>query len=99
MEDGHCTRGAMVEVVALEVFQHFYIGPDVGARDAGGGYEGADGFRGKAAAAKAGESGHAGIVPAVDAVFLHELDEAALAEDGVGDVETIEFNLLRGEDA
>src|ERR1019366_5171773 len=36
---------------------------------------------------------------AVDAVFLHELDETALAEDGVGDVEAVELDLLRGEDA
>ena len=99
VQDGHGAAGAVVEVVALEVLEHFDIGDAVGARDAGGGDEGADGFRGEAAAAKAGEGGHAGIVPAVDAILLHELQELALAEHGVGDVEAVEFDLLRGEDA
>jgi len=40
-----------------------------------------------------------GIVPTVDAVFLYELEELALAEQGVGEVEAIKFNLLRREDA
>ena len=61
--------------------------------------EGANGFRGKAAAAEAGEGGHAGIVPSADALLLHELEELALAEQGVGEVEAVEFNLLRREDA
>ena len=43
--------------------------------------------------------GMRGIVPAVDALFLHELEELALAEHGVGDVEAVELDLLRGEDA
>ena len=81
MQHGHGARGAAVQVVALEVLEHF----DVRAcrwcarrrwrRD-----EGADGFGGKAAAADAGERGHARIVPAADALFLHELQQLALAE-------------------
>ena len=89
----------MVEVVALEVLEHFDVGGAVGARDADGGDEGADGLRREAAAADAGERGHARIVPAVDALFLHELQQLALAEQRVGDVEAVELDLLRGEDA
>ncbi len=89
----------MVEVVALKVLEHLDVGGAVGARDADGGEEGADGFRREAAAAEAGESGHARIVPAVDTILLHELEQLALAEQRVGDVETVEFDLLRGKDA
>ena len=98
-QHGHGARGAAVQVVALEVLQHFNVGGAVGARDAGGGAEGADGLWRKAAAAEAGERRHARIVPAVDALFLHELQQLALAEQGVGEVEAVELDLLRREDA
>ena len=62
-------------------------------------HEGADGFRRKAAAADPGERRHARIVPAADALFLHQLQQLALAEQRVGEVEPVEFNLLRGKDA
>ena len=67
-------------------------------RDADGWREDADGFRGEAAAADAGERGHARIVPSGDAVFLDQLEQLALAEQGVGEVEAVEFDLLRRED-
>jgi hypothetical protein len=41
-------------------------------------HEGADGLRREAAAAKAGERGHARIVPSVDALLLHKLQQLAL---------------------
>src|SRR5258707_253880 len=50
-------------------------------------------------AAEAGKCGHAGIVPALDVILLHELEELALAEQRVGDVEAVELDLLRWEDA
>ena len=61
--------------------------------------EGADRFRREAAAADAGEGRHARIVPAVDVLFLHELQQLALAEQRVGEVEAVEFDLLRRKDA
>ena len=89
----------MVQVVALEVLQHLDIGRAVGARSADGGAEGAHGFGRKAAAANAAERGHARIVPAADVLFLHQLQQLALGEQRVGEVEAVELNLLRGEDA
>ena len=35
----------------------------------------------------------------LNALLLHELEQLALAEQRVGDVEAVEFDLLRGEDA
>ncbi len=45
VQDGHGAAGAAVQVVALEVLEHFNVGGAVGARDADGGAEGADGLR------------------------------------------------------
>ena len=64
-----------------------------------GGAEGADGFWRKPAPANAGKSRHARIVPAVDTLLLHQLQQLALAKQRVGDVEPVEFNLLRRKDA
>ena len=89
----------MVEVVALVVLEHFDVGGAVGARGTDRGAERAECLRGKAAAANSGEGGHARIVPAAHSIFLHELEKLALAEQRVGEVEAVEFDLLRGEDA
>src|SRR6266481_2087491 len=48
-----------------------------------------------AAPARAHEGGHARIVPAVDALFLDELDELSLREHDVGQVEPRELDLPR----
>src|SRR6202021_1073050 len=89
----------MVEIVALEVLEHFDINNPIGARDPSGSNEGADGFGSKSAAAHAGERRHARIVPTVDAALLHQLQKLALAHQRVSDAETVKLNLLRGEDA
>ena len=52
-----------------------------------------------AAAANAGDGRHAGIVPAAHASLLHQLQQLALAEQGVGQVEAVELDLLRRKDA
>jgi hypothetical protein len=98
-KDSHGTGRVAVQLFALEVLKHFNVGGPVGARGADLGAEGAESLRRKAAAADATEGGHTGIVPAVDAVFLHKLEEFALAEQGVSEVETVELDLLRGKDA
>ena len=96
----HGARGAVVEIVALEVLQHFDVRASPLVRDgADRSAEGADGFRREAAAANAGERGHARIVPAVDAVLLHELQQLALGQQRVGEVQAVELDLLRREDA
>ena len=52
-----------------------------------------------AAPPDAGERGHARIVPAADVAFLHQREQLALAEQGVGEVEAVELDLLRMVDA
>ncbi len=42
---------------------------------------------------------HARIVPSVDAFFLHQLQQLALAQQGVGEVQAVELDLLRGKDS
>ena len=45
------------------------------------------------------QRGHARIVPAAHAAFLHQLQQLALAQQRVRQVEAVEFDLLRREDA
>jgi len=95
VEHSHAARSDSVEVFAAAEFQqavmHLGVG---GAGDADAGAEVADGFGGIAAAAKAADGGHAGVVPAAHVAFLHQLDELALGEHGVGKVEAGKLDLL-----
>ena len=66
----------------------------VGLGDADDVAEGADRPRRVAAPAQAGEGGHARVVPAVDVALLDELQQPALGEHGVGQVEARELDLV-----
>ena len=57
------------------------------------------GLRRNALAAQGAEGGHAGVVPALHIAFLDKLDELALGENGVGEVQTGELRLLGMIDA
>ena len=81
------------------MFEHGEFDRSRRLRDSDGSAEIADCFRRVAAAADAAQSGHAGIVPAADALLLHQLQQLALAQQRVGQVEAIELNLLRRKDA
>ena len=52
-----------------------------------------------AAPAHAGNGGHSRVVPAVDKVFLDELQEFAFAHHGIGEIQAGKFDLLRVVDA
>ena len=69
----------------------------VGLRHADRAAEIAHRFGRVAAAAHAAERGHARIVPAAHAAFLHQLQQLALAQQRVGEVEAVELDLLRME--
>src|SRR2546423_6656193 len=57
--------------------------------------KGADRAGGDPAPAKSRNRQHPRIVPAVDEIFVHELDELALAHHRVGKIEPREFDLAR----
>ena len=61
--------------------------------------EDGDGLGREAAAPEAGDGRHARVVPAVDELRLDELEQAALGEDGVAEVEPGELDLLGMVDA
>ena len=71
-------RGDLVEVLAHAVFQDRVVDHLVGLGDADALGEAAEALGGVAAAAGAGEGGHAGVVPAVDVLAFDELDQQAL---------------------
>src|ERR1700677_1038951 len=92
-QDGQAAQGAAIEVLANGVFQDGDIGDAIVFGDADVVGEMAQGFRGDAAAAQAGDGGHAGIVPGGDNFIVDELEELALAHDGVTEAEPGKFVL------
>ena len=94
VQHGHGARGVGVEVFADAEFQHRVIHHGVGAGDADAAAELAQGLRRHAAAAQAAQGGHARVVPALDVAFLYQLDELALGQHRVGEVEARELDLL-----
>ena len=94
--DADAAFGRGLEIFAKALLQNAVVNP--AARHAGNAalfHKAADRRRGVAAAAQADQGGHAGIVPAVHELFIHELDELALAEHHVGEAEAVEFMLMR----
>ncbi len=74
------------------------VGDAVELGDADADDEAAQGGGGDAAAAQAGEGGHAGIVPAGDDLLVHEREQLALGDQGVAGHEFREL-VLAGQGA
>ena len=95
IEYGHRARSDRVQVFAhaeLEqaVFHQIFRAGHADART-----EVTDGFRGVSPASHPANGGHTGIVPAAHEPALHELDELALGQHGVGQAKAGELDLLR----
>src|SRR5690348_274415 len=79
------------------MFQHRQLDAAVGTGHTDCSHKIPDCFRRVSTTTKSGQCRHAWVIPAVYVAFLDELAEFALAHHGVGQAETIEFNLLRWE--
>src|SRR5574341_1207302 len=95
MQHRHLARRAPVEVVAQAVLQQGDVNRAVVLGHADTGAEIADGLRGVPAPPQAGERRHARIVPASDMALVHQLEQLALAQDGVRQVQARELDLAR----
>ena len=95
----HHARRAPVQILAQVVFQQAQLDGAVGFRNADGFAEIADRLRRVAAPPDAGERGHARIVPAAHVPVLHQLQQLALAQQRVSQVQPVELDLLRMIDA
>ena len=91
VEDTHRPGGGFVQDGPSPVLETFVLDDILIAGDTDVLAEGIEDVRGVATAAKTLDGGHAGVVPALDLVTLDELEEFALGEDGVGDVQPGEF--------
>src|SRR5262249_24524194 len=67
----------------------------IGLGNADRAHEIADRLRSVPPAADAGQRRHARIVPAADVLLLHKLQQLALAQQRISEVEAIKFDLLR----
>src|SRR5579872_3163071 len=94
-KNGHDAFGSFIEILTDEVLEEPELGCSIRFRNAYPAAEIADRLRGVAAEAHSGDGGHTRIVPAGDVAFLNESQEAALAEQRVGDAEPVELDLLR----
>ena len=93
-EDGEDAGRAQVQVLAQRVLEEGDLDEAVVPGDADTLAEGAESLGGDAAAAEPGDGGHARIVPAIDQLLLHELEQLALAHHRVGEVEAGKLGLL-----
>jgi hypothetical protein len=88
-------RCGFVEVVALAFLEHADVDPRVRLGDADHFGEAAEGLRREAAAARADQGRQARVVPAVDVLFFDQLDQLALGEHDIGEIQPGELDLLR----
>ena len=86
-------------MLAEAVLQHLRFHDAVFLGNADPGAKVPDRFRCVAPAAHSRQRRHAGIVPAAHVPLLHQPGELALAQDGLGDVEASELDLLGAVDS
>ena len=94
LQHGEATMGEGVEFVTNSVFEDRDLGEGIEFSDAEAGDKIADGAGWDATTAKTGERGHARVVPTGDNFFLNELEEFALGDERVAEVELGEFVLV-----
>ncbi len=98
-QHGHHARGPLVEVVADGILQPGHVDRAVELGHADPLAERPHRLGRVAAAAQAANREHPRVVPAADVLFLHELQQLALAHHRVREVEPGELDLLRVVDA
>ncbi len=81
------------------MLQHLDVRRPVGAGGANRSAERADRLRRKSTPANAGERGHARVIPPAHMLLLHQLQQFALAQQRVRQVQPVELNLLRWENS
>ena len=95
VKNAHDTGSNVVEVLPDTVLQKRQVDDAVAFIDANAFAEAADGLWGEAPAAQAGNRRHAGIVPTLNKALFDQGQQAALAHDGVSEVELGKLDLLR----
>ena len=97
--DHHIAVGALVQVLTQAPLQERKVDEVVPLGHSHLLGEVADALGSIAPAADTADGRHAGVVPAADKAVAHQLQELALAHDGIGEVQAGKFILMRGEDA
>ena len=87
--------GLRVQILAHAILEHAEINPRVGARHADPFGKQPKPGRRVAAPAGADQGGHAWVIPARNVAFIDQLDQLALGQHHIGEIESGEFDLLR----
>ena len=98
-QHGDASLGTLLKILAQTLLEHGIVDP--AARDLGDAAalcKILQALRRKAASTQTDDGRHAGIVPAVHVLFLHELNELSLAHDDVRQIQAIEFVLMREQE-
>ncbi|VTR69198.1 conserved hypothetical protein [Desulfosarcina cetonica] len=94
LQDAHHPGGAQVEILTDAVLEKGHVHHAVAFGQADAIAEVANRLGGEAPSPQATDGGHARIVPAAHMAFRDELDQLALAQHGVVQVQAGEFDLL-----
>ncbi len=95
VEHRHPAWRDLVQVFAHAIFEHRILDPGIRLRHADAFGEQAEALRRVAAAARTGEGGQARVVPAGNVLVLDQLDQPALGQHDVGEIEPRKLDLLR----
>ena len=91
----HHPSSVLVQIFAHEVLEHRQLDHAIGFRSPDRPAKIANGIRGISATADADQRRHTRVVPATYVPLLHQLQQLALAQECVGEVQPVELNLLR----
>src|SRR5579864_5924401 len=95
IEHGGDAWRLVVEIVAQRAFEHAHVDPRIDLGHADAVTQQLDALRREAATTDADDGRHARVVPALDMAFGDQLQQLALAGDGIRQVQARKLDLLR----
>src|SRR4051812_19067243 len=96
-QDCHGTWRAFVQILSNEMFQHGEFEDAVTLGNANGCAKISNGLGRESAPANAHQRRHSWIVPAAYVTLLYQPEQLALAQQSVGEIQPVKFDLLRRE--
>src|SRR5690348_11209409 len=96
-QDGHRTWRAFVQILSNEMFQHGEFEDAVSLGNPNGCAKISNGLGCKSAPANSHQRRHSWVVPAAYVALLYQPEQLAFAQQSVGKIQPVKFDLLRRE--